>query len=158
MLSFIIRFLAQNNEHRQALANDRRLIPRAVEEFVRRFPIVTQARMVVRDISFAGADLREGEVIVIPSALHGLDDAENECPLQVDFNRLQRSHSTFGYGAHSCAGLLLAKMEIRITLEEWLARIPHFHIAPDAHVKCLGGMVGRVIALPLIWPDTPGAD
>jgi len=154
-LSFVMRFLATNPEHRAQLANNRRQIPRAVEEFVRRFPIVTQARMAMRDMEFAGATIREGEVIVIPSALHGLDDMQNDCPLEVDFDRRNRQHSTFGAGAHSCVGLLLAKMEVRATLEEWFARIPDFTIEPGREVICASGMVGKVIELPLAW-DTTG--
>jgi len=41
---------------------------------------------------------------------------------------------------------------MRITLAEWLARIPHFEVAPDTKITMRGGIVGSMDALPLVWP------
>jgi cytochrome P450 len=150
-LSFVMHFLSTNPSHRDRLVKDPQLIHAATEEFVRRFPIVTQARVVTRDQEFGGAKLREGDVVVLPSALHGLDERENEKPLEVDFNRSNGQHSTFGQGAHRCVGLLLAKTEVRITLQEWLSRIPDFRLSPDAKMTFFSGMVGTVGELQLVW-------
>ena len=58
---------------------------------------------------------------------------------------------TFGNGPHLCPGANLARTEVRITIEEWLARIPEFTVAPDAEIRFRGGLVGVIDALPLVW-------
>jgi cytochrome P450 len=150
-LGFMMLFLAQNHRHRHRLVAEPAAIPGAVEEFVRRFGVVSIARLVTRDVDFHGAPLREGEMILLPTVLHGLDDRENEDPMRVDFDRRSTRHSTFGQGAHHCVGAHLARAELRITLEEWLQRIPDFELAPGATIECQGGIVGCVRALPLVW-------
>ncbi len=72
--------------------------------------------------------------------------------MEVDFRRESPKHSTFGHGVHRCPGTHLARTEIRITLEEWLARIPEFEVAPDQEIHYQGGIVGCIEALPLVWP------
>lgn len=150
-LGFVMHFLATNESHRRALVANGRLIPQAVEELFRRFPIVTQARLVTQDQHFAGVELRVGDVVVIPSALHGLDEEENKRPLEVDFTRRNASQSTFGGGAHSCIGLVLAKTEVRVTIEEWLTRIPDFRVEAGAQIRHQSGIVASVVRLPLCW-------
>jgi cytochrome P450 len=83
--------------------------------------------------------------------LHGLDERENPDPLKVDFNRQSRRHSSFGQGPHHCVGRHLARAELRITIQEWLARIPDFTIPTEAEPECIGGLVGCVRALQLQW-------
>lgn len=151
-LGFVMLFLARNPEHRQELVDNPSLIPAAVDELFRRFPIVNMCRMAVKDMHFAGVDLKAGDVILMPSSLHGLDERENPDPLKIDYDRPRIEHSTFGQGAHRCAGVMLAKVEVRITLEEWLSRIPQFKLADDADIRFRSGMVGRVLAVPLVWP------
>jgi len=65
-------------------------------------------------------------------------------------------HSTFGNGIHLCAGSVLARLEMRITLKEWFARIPQFRIDDRHRVVMKGGLVGLIESLPLCW-DCAGA-
>ena len=90
-------------------------------------------------------------MVAIPTPLAGTDERLNPRPLEVDFQRDTSQHVTFGNGPHLCPGAQLARTEVRITLEQWLARIPEFSIAPDAKVRFRGGLVGVVDALPLVW-------
>jgi cytochrome P450 len=69
----------------------------------------------------------------------------------VDFRREKKRHLSFGTGHHMCPGRHLARAEVRITLEEWIAGIPEFSLAPDATVTFTGGVVGVVDTLPLVW-------
>lgn len=150
-LSFIMLFLARNPEHRRALAADPALIPAGVDELMRRFGIVAIAREVIQDITYHGAYLKKGEMIILPTQLHGLDEDVNKCPLDVDFHRVKVEHSAFGNGRHSCPGRYLALHEIRITLEEWLARIPDFEVPDDVEITFSAGAAGSVDSLPLKW-------
>jgi cytochrome P450 len=153
-LGFLMLFLARNPAHRRQLHDAPEQIPAAIEELVRRFGIVSIARLVTRDLDFHGAPLHCGDMILLPTVLHGLDERENADPTRVDFGRSHARHSTFGQGAHHCVGAQLARTELRVTVEEWLSRIPEFEVAPGATIACQGGIVGCVSELPLVWTVT----
>ena len=154
-LGFVFRFLGENADKRSELADNPGLIPAAIEEFLRRFPVVNVAREVRHDLDYAGVHLKKGDVIMLASALVGTDERMNHCPLEVDFHRTSAQHGTFGKGLHFCPGAFLARTEVRITIEEWLKRIPDFQVAPGADVSFCSGIVGGVKSLPLVWdPST----
>jgi camphor 5-monooxygenase len=150
-LGFVMLYLARDPAARHTLTAHPEQIRVAINELARRFPLVTVGREVIRDMEFEGVTLKQGEMIVAPTLLHGLDDAENPAALTVDFNRADVRHSTFGSGSHTCPGAHLARTETRILLEEWLTRIPEFTVTPGFEVSYTGGIVGSVNSLPLTW-------
>jgi cytochrome P450 len=151
-MGFVMLFMARNPDARRTLARDPARIRIALNELARRFPLVTVGRELRHDMEFEGVSLKRGEMIVAPTILHGLDETENPAPLTVDFDRTEARHSTFGSGSHTCPGAHLARTEVRILLEEWLARIPDFDVEDDAAITYTGGIVGSVDSLPLVWP------
>jgi len=151
LMGFIMEFLARSAPHREYLVAHPERVADAVEELIRRFPTVADSREVAQDLEFEGVTMKKGDMIVMPTIIHGIDDRENPNAMEVDFSRETYKHSTFGNGAHKCPGAHLARTEIRITLEEWLKRIPNFGIAPGAEVSYTGGVVGSVNALELAW-------
>ena len=154
-LGFVLRFLAENPAKRAELASDPGLIPAAIEEFLRRFPVVNVAREVRHDLDYAGVRLKQGDVVMLATALVGTDARMNQCPLEVDFQRTAAQHGSFGKGIHFCPGAFLARTEVRITIEEWLKRIPDFEVAAGAEISFCSGIVGGVKSLPLVWdPST----
>ncbi len=150
-LGFAMMHMARSPDQRRELVAQPELIPEAVEELLRRFPIVTMAREVVGDFEYRGVFLKKGDMIATPTPLGGIDDQANACPMDVDFHRQTREHVTFGNGSHRCPGAFLARAEIRITLEEWLRRIPEFEIEPGHPISFTPGGVAVVDALPLLW-------
>lgn len=150
-LGFVMLHLARTPEHQAALRDDPALIPAAVDELFRRFGIVTIGREVRADMEFGGVTLKAGEMVICPSQLHGLDARVHAEPERVDFHRPSAEHSTFGNGNHKCPGAHLARTEVKITIEEWLRRIPAFAVRPGAEVRFSGGIVGCVQSLPLVW-------
>lgn len=151
-LTFIAHFLATHPQHRRALAADRSRIAAACDELLRRFPATVQGRVVRNDMVFGGVEMKAGDFILIPGILANLDERRFPDPLTVDFRRVGLSQSiTFGAGIHRCPGAMLARMQIRIFLEEWLERIPEFWLAEDdrEHVRCGNTMV--MDHLPLQW-------
>lgn len=150
-LGFVMEFLAQSPQHRRELIDHPERISAATEEFLRRFSLVADGRLIRNDTVFDGVELKAGEMILLPQLLPGLDARENKCPMQVDFGREKINHTTFGHGSHLCAGAHLARLETEIALREWLARIPEFSIAPGARIVHQGGIVGKVKSLPLVW-------
>lgn len=151
MLTFFAMFLARNPAHRHQLVADPSLVPNAVEELLRRYGISVIGREVLADIEFSGQSLRAGDMIVTSVSLGNLYPGSVDDPLAVDFTRNQPRHVTFGGGPHRCMGSMLARVELRIFLEEWLQRIPDFQIAPGVELDVQVGAVATIRALPLIW-------
>ena len=151
VLSFFMEFLARNPGHRKQLTDDPKLIRKGVEELFRRFPVVAEARMVKIDTECDGVAMKAGDMVCVPTLLGGPDPHMNECPMDVDFNRKNISHVTFGDGPHICAGQHFARLEATVTIEEWLKRIPDFAIAAGEKIQHKSGIVCTVERLPLVW-------
>jgi len=150
-LSFVMIYLARHPELVTELRSDHLKLLRGTEEMFRRFPVVSEARMVARDQEFRGVHLKRGDMILLPTALHGLDEAANPDPWRVILDRRNISHSTFGDGPHRCAGMHLARMEVTVTLEEWLKHIPAFRLKEGAKPVYHSGIVAAVDEVPLVW-------
>ena len=151
LLSFMMLFLAEHSEHRAQLVARPDLIPDAIEEMSRRFSISCIFRYVAVDAHFAGVDFKAGDRVLLVHPLYGIDDREIEDPLRVDFQRPVSRHTAFGAGPHRCLGSHLARLELRVFLEEWLRRIPQFS-TPDAQsLSFRGGKIIQPVALPLTW-------
>jgi camphor 5-monooxygenase len=151
LLGFIMYHLGENPIERKKLVAEPELIPLAVEEYFRRFPVATVVRVVAADMEYEGALLKDGDMVAMPTMLHGLDEEENIRPMEVEFARDTVNHSTFGAGVHKCVGISLARSEVRITLEEWLARIPDFELAKDTTPISGGGIVGYIQPVAFTW-------
>jgi cytochrome P450 len=150
-MSFSANFLAKSPRHRHQLLERPELMPKAVDELLRRFPVVNQGRTCVKDIEVKGASIRAGDMVIMPTTLHGLDDRKFENPLEVDFERPTPIHSTFGNGPHRCPGSNLARTELKIFLQEWLPVIPDFRHDPDRKVGMSSGVNATIYSLPLVW-------
>jgi cytochrome P450 len=154
-MGWVALYLARHPEARRQLVDDPALIPKAIDELLRRFSIPTIARVIRQDMTLHGAPLKAGEQILMPACLQALDEAVFERPLEVDFRRADaRMHCTFSQGVHRCPGSTLALRELRVFLEEWLARIPEFEVKPGEQVVTSGGIALGVLSLPLTW-ETP---
>jgi cytochrome P450 len=108
--------------------------------------------MVALDQEYRGVELKRGDMILIPTALHGLDESINPEPWTLDLNRRALSHSTFGGGPHRCAGLHLARLEVTVTLQEWLKCIPEFSLRAGTRPVYYSGIVAAVENVQLVWP------
>jgi len=151
MLAFFALFLAKNPEQRRRLAADPSMVPMAVEELVRRHGLTNTVRTVTKDFEFHGVQMKEGDIIQVPTALHGLDENRFECPLNVDFDREHLRHATFGNGPHRCIGAPLGRAELSVFLEEWLKRIPEFSVKPGSEVVMHSNNVLNMESLHLVW-------
>jgi cytochrome P450 len=152
MMSFVLACLARQPELAERLRTDPARIPHAVDEMIRRHGLANTARLVSEDVEYRGVQFKKGEQIIVPSALIGLDPALFENPLVVDFDRPNAArHGSFGNGIHRCPGANMARLEIRVVLEEWLARIPKFRLDPDKPVVTASGLVSTLHELHLQW-------
>jgi cytochrome P450 len=90
-------------------------------------------------------------MVAAPTPLAGMDNTFTPNAMAVEFGRKQGNSLTFGRGAHTCPGKNLARVELRIALEEWLKRIPNFHVDESSTVSFSSGIVGVVNELNLRW-------
>jgi cytochrome P450 len=150
-MSFAAHFLASNPAKRRELIAEPALISKAVDELLRRFPVVNQGRCVRADTVFKGVQMKANDMVILPTTLAGLDERAFPNPLEVDFRRPTPIHATFGNGAHRCPGSNLGRTELKVFLQEWLPRIPDFRIAAGGRVGMRSGVNGTIYALPLEW-------
>ena len=150
-LGFAFLYLAKHGDKRRELIEHPQRIPAAVDEFFRRYPVVTLTRTVSEDLHWRGVNLKKGDHLCVPTPVHGVDRTVFPDPFNIDFDRTPAAHSTFGHGPHRCPGAFLARVEMRVTLEEWLTRIPDFSMAEEP-VRMMGGVVGTIEKLALRWP------
>ena len=150
-LCFVMIYLARHPDKVEELRADPLKLKRSAEEMFRRFPVVSDARMVTMDMSYQGVELKRGELILLPTVLHGLEESSNPDAWTLEPARKGISHSTFGAGPHRCAGMHLARMEVIVTLQEWLSRIPAFHLKDDSAPRYRAGIIAAVDNVPLVW-------
>jgi hypothetical protein len=113
----------------------------AVEELLRAYSPVTMARVVTEDVEFNGCPMKQGDKLLLNFPAANRDPAVFDRANEVLLDRQENRHVAFGSGIHRCAGSNLARMELRVALEEWLARVPVFHLAEGAEVLWAGGQV-----------------
>jgi cytochrome P450 len=143
--------LATHPDDRARLARERELIPTAVEEFLRAYSPVTMARIVNDETEVNGACMHAGDRIVLNFPAANRDPSAFDDADQVLIDRAVNRHVAFGVGIHRCAGSNLARMELRIAIEEWMARIPEFRVADGAVVTWAGGQVRGPRQLPVVF-------
>ncbi|MEX3007813.1 cytochrome P450/oxidoreductase [Hoeflea sp. TYP-13] len=128
-----MRLLLSNPDVWEEVCENPTLIPNTVEECLRASgSIVAWRRIATGDTSVGGVPIPEGSklLIVMTSANH--DQRHFENPDELDIYRDNTTdHLTFGYGSHQCLGKNLARMEMRIFLEEFTRRLPHMKLAAD---------------------------
>ena len=125
-----IRALIENPDQRQLLLDDPSLIPSAVEESLRMFPAFAHfRRTATTDTELAGCPIRRGDKVVMWYASSNRDASRYDDPDRFDVRR-NPDHQAFGGGGrHFCLGAALARLELRILLEETLARYPRMTLA-----------------------------
>lgn len=131
-LDNMVAHLASHPELREELAADPSLIPAAVEEMLRYFAVTPLvARTVTCDTELGGVALREGDRIAAVLALANLDEAQFPDPDDIDTERSDGMHLTFGLGNHYCLGLWLARLELRVAIEGMLDRMPAYQVVAE---------------------------
>jgi cholest-4-en-3-one 26-monooxygenase len=125
-----MRAIMEDPEQRRLLLDDPALVPGAVEEALRMFPAFAHfRRTATRDVEVGGQLIREGEKVALWYVSSNRDAELFEDPHRFDLHR-KAEHQAFGAGGrHFCLGTALARLELRILIEETLARWPQIAIA-----------------------------
>ncbi len=144
--------LATHPDDAKTLATDPEAMPLAIEELLRAYSPVTMARVVTGDVDFHGCPMGAGDKVLMNFPSANRDPAVFEEPARVILDRTHNRHVAFGSGIHRCAGSNLARMELRVALEEWLKRIPEFRLADGPEVTWAGGQVRGPRRVPVVFP------
>jgi cytochrome P450 len=141
--------LARTPEDRKRLVADPRLLPAAMEEFLRAYAPVTMARLVKQDMHWHGVDMRADDWILLSFPAANRDPAQFDRAGEIVIDREVNRHAAFGLGIHRCVGSHLARMELRVALEVWLERIPNFSLDDPSAVTWAAGQIRGPRTLPL---------
>ncbi|MEJ5256272.1 MAG: cytochrome P450 [Acidimicrobiales bacterium] len=143
--------LATHPDDRHRLAAEPDLIHSATEEFLRVFAPVTMAREVIADTDIGGCPMRTGDRLLLPFPSANRDLEIFDHPNDVILDRQVNRHLAFGVGIHRCLGSNLARMELRVSIETWLERIPDFELTDSAAVTWSAGQVRGPRTLPFAF-------
>lgn len=150
MAGWHFKHLATHPADQAALRADPSLIPAALEELLRAYALVTMQRLCIKRTTIRGVTVLPGDYVTVSTPLAGRDPEAFEQPDEVRFDR-EPTHGAFAFGRHRCLGAHIARKELAIMLQEFLAAIPAFRVAPGAEVPMhLGAQMG-IDALPLVW-------
>ena len=150
-LDCMVVWLANNPDQRQRLVDDPSLTGHAVEELLRhQTPVMVVPRIMKQDAVVRGVELKAGDPVTLVLGAANTDDDEWRDPAEVVFERDPNKHLAFGGGHHLCLGAHLARLELRVALEELHARIPDYRIREGAEIHYSPG-IRQADNLPLEW-------
>ncbi|WP_245541762.1 cytochrome P450 [Sporichthya polymorpha] len=151
-ISMLLLHMIEYPDLQRRLVEDPSLVDKAVEESLRLgSPIQRIARTVERDVTLNGVELSEGDKVVLAWGSANRDEVRFENADTFVVDRPNNGHLGFGDGIHRCLGASLARLEMRVVLEEVLRRIPNYRLA-DGETAEVGGILARhVTKLPVVW-------
>lgn len=150
-LNNIWLWLANNPDRRKEMIADPGNLNAQVEELLRVWSVTFSGRVLIQDYEMRGVKMKKGDRVtaVLPACNYDPDVFPN--PTTVDFHRPRKPILAFAGGVHSCMGAHLARLEIKVALQEWLRRIPDFSVQAGVKMEYRpGGVVGPE-HLPLVW-------
>jgi cytochrome P450 len=150
-LDCMLSYLARHPDQRRRLADDPAVVPHAVEEMLRwETPVQGVVRVATQDGDIGGCPVPKGRVVNVMLGSANTDERAWVDVDTVDFDRDENRHIAFGGGAHRCLGSHLARMELRVALEEWHRAIPDYHIKDGIVLRYSQGL-RAVENLALVW-------
>jgi cytochrome P450 family 130 len=150
MLGGTAQLLYQRPDQRRLLADNRELIPDAIDEFLRlTSPVQGLARTTTRDVTIGDTTIPADRRVLLLYGSANRDEREfGEKAAELNVQRQPRNIMTFSHGAHFCLGAAAARMQSRIALTELLARCPDFADDESGIVWAGGSYVRRPLSVP----------
>ena len=140
-LDCMIAYLAQHPDRRRAIVEDPALMDPAIEELLRhQTPVMMVPRIVAQDCEMGGVSLSAGDGATLLIGAANVDAEEFDDPGEVRLDRGANRHLAFGGGPHRCLGSHLARMELRVAMEEFHKRIPEYELAVGTEVHFSAGI------------------
>ncbi len=149
-ISQMFRRMALEPAIQRQLRDDPGLLPTGIEEFLRTQPILSSMRSATKTFEWHGVTIQKGEKVQCINPAGNFDPAQYHDPRRFDPSRKGNRHFTFVGGIHRCLGAPLARLELRVLLEEWFRRIPEFHVKPGTDSTVFPGLLS-IRHLHLAW-------
>ena len=131
--------ISNSDELREQLTTDPSLIPAAIEEVLRLYsPVWGIARTATSDTVVNGQQIMAGQRVMMLFASADRDGNEFPNPDQFELGRTPNRHLAFGMGRHRCLGSHLARMEIKVAVEEFLKRYPDYQVVGEVEWNTMG--------------------
>ncbi len=146
--------LLSNPEQLDAVRADRALVPPAIEEALRlETPLLNITRLATRDTEISGTPIPKGSTVMLMLAAANRDETRFAEPDRYDiFRENPKPHISFGQGPHACIGTHLARMEMRVSLNLLLDRLPNLRLDPDGDDPHIRGQIFRSpTSLPVLF-------
>jgi cytochrome P450 len=154
-LGLIMIRLCRQPEIAERLRNEPALIPNAVEELLRLdSSFICIGRTATRDVEISGHSIKAGDRVLLHWASANRDDERFGKGGEVDLDRKQNPHLAFGVGPHRCAGSNIARLNLRIALEEIVGRLHDLKLQDDAEIRYHSASTRSPQSLPISF--TPG--
>lgn len=150
LLGNIFNYLASHPEQQNRLRADPSQIVLATEEFLRAFAPVTAFRIASREIEIRGQKIMPGDYVSVATPVVGRDPDFYPEPQDIRFDR-KAAHMSLGSGIHKCLGMHLARLELQIAIEEFVATLPEFRIKDGFRVAYYVGNILHIPDLHLQW-------
>jgi cytochrome P450 len=148
--------LGWDRELRRRLAARPEMIPAAIEEFIRCYGPVVTCRTVYEPVSIGGVEMEPGQMLMKVLPVINRDPRQFDSPDAFIPDRRVNRHLGFGLGMHRCLGSHLAKVEIRVVLEEVLRRIPEFEFDHAQGISWTYGQTFGISRVPVVYPPGGG--
>jgi cytochrome P450 len=116
-------------DQRRRVCADPSLVPAAIEEGMRWFgPVQFIPHTAAKDTLLDGMQVTAGELVYVMTAGANRDPSRWSEPERFDVFREVKSHLAFGYGPHLCLGAPLARLEMKVAIEQLLRVAPDYHL------------------------------
>lgn len=143
-------YLATHPEDQAQLREAGEVPNLALEELIRwSSPLQGLGRTVTEDTELGGCPMHKGDRVLLLWGSGNRDESQFSDPDGVNLERKPNKHLGFGMGPHRCVGVHFGKLMLKVTLEEFLRRIPQFELADASQLKWLGGEARGLRNLPL---------
>jgi cytochrome P450 len=150
-MAFLFKHFAESPETRRGVISSPDLVSGTVEEALRLYPAIPLLpRTVNGDIDFHGVDWRDGDRLLLLISTANADPDIFEAAADFDAARRPNRHVAFSAGPHLCAGAHLARMELRVLIEEWHAQIPEYRLGDMSELTHEVSVAIRMTTLPLV--------
>ncbi len=145
--------LAEHPRSRRRLVADPALLGPAVEELLRYdSPVQGLSRILTCDVTLHGTTMSRGESVLLLFGSANRDERVFGNPDVFDIDREPEYQVAFGRGVHFCLGAALARMEARIALQAFMARVPDWEVDVDSAARLHSGPIRGYLSLPITWP------
>ncbi len=119
-------------------------MPGAIEEALRwESPVLTVVRTATGDVELGGVSIPEGSFVAVSLGAANRDPGRYSDPDGFDIFREDKQHTSFGAGVHTCLGMHLARLEMRVPLNAVLDRLPGLRLDPAAEDPHIHGLLFR---------------